>query len=90
LQKTHNYFRKGQAFCYGSSPQMDKWLDDARSTLNVETRKKLYYQAGKYINDQALAASFWAQHAILGINKRVIYDAPPDEFLRTFEAKLKE
>jgi len=86
----YNYFRKGQAFCYGSSPEMDKWLDDARATLNVEQRKKLYYNAGKYINDQALAVSLWAQHAILGINKRVIYEAPPDEFLRTFEAKLKE
>jgi len=86
----YNYFRKGQAFCYGSSPDMDKWLDGARSTMNTELRKKLYYQSGKYINDQALAASFWAQHAILGINKRVIYEAPPDEFLRTFEAKIKE
>jgi peptide/nickel transport system substrate-binding protein len=86
----YNYFRKGEAFCYGSSPQMDKWLDDARSTMNIESRKNLYYQAGKYINAQALAVSLWAQHAILGINKRVIYEAPPDEFLRTFEAKLKD
>ena len=86
----YNYFRKGQAFCYGSSPEMDKWLDDARATMNMEQRKKLYYSAGKYINDQALAAPFWAQNSILGINKRVIYEAPPDEFLRTFEAKLKE
>jgi ABC-type transport system substrate-binding protein len=69
---------------------MDNWLDQARSTMNVEMRNKLYYQAGKYINDQALAVSFWAQNAILGINKRVIYEAPADEFLRTFEAKLKE
>jgi hypothetical protein len=53
-------------------------------------RKKLYYNAGKFINDQALAVSFYAQYTILGINKRVIYEAPPDEFLRTFEAKLKE
>jgi len=86
----YNYFRSGQAFCYGSSPEMDKWLDQARSTMDTELRKKLYYQVGKYINDQALAVSFWAQHAILGINKRVIYEAPPDEFLRTFEAKLKD
>jgi peptide/nickel transport system substrate-binding protein len=86
----YNYFRKGQAFCYGSSPEMDRWLDDARATLNTEQRKKLYYNAGKYINDQALAVSLWAQYSILGINKRVIYEAPPDEFLRTFEAKLKE
>ena len=86
----YSYFRKGQAFCYGSSPEMDKWLDQARSTMNPEARKKLYYQAGKYINDQALAVSFWSQYTILGINKRVIYEAPPDEFLRTFEAKLKE
>ncbi len=69
---------------------MDKWLDQARSTMNPELRKKLYFQAGKYINDHALAVSFWSQYTILGINKRVIYDAPPDEFLRTFEAKLKE
>jgi ABC-type transport system substrate-binding protein len=86
----YNYFRKGEAFCYGSSPEMDKWLDQARSTMNSEARKKLYYRAGKYINDQALAVSFWSQYTILGINKRVDYEAPPDEFLRTFEAKLKE
>lgn len=86
----YNYFRNGQAFCYGSSPEMDIMLDEARSTLDQNLRKKLYYQVGKYINDNALAVSFYAQHAILGINKRVIYEAPPDEFLRTFEAKLKE
>ncbi len=86
----YSFFRKDQPRCYGSSPQMDKWLDDARSTLNTELRKKLYYNVGKYINDQALAVPFWSQYVILGINKRVIYEAPPDEFLRTFEAKLKE
>jgi len=86
----YNYFRSGQAFCYGSSPEMDKWLDQGRATMNTEERKKIYFQVGKYINDQALATSFYAQYAILGINKRVIYEAPPDEFLRIFEAKLKE
>jgi peptide/nickel transport system substrate-binding protein len=86
----YSYFRSGAAYCYGSSPEMDKWLDEARSTMNTELRKKLYYNAGKYINDHALAVSLWAQYSILGINKRVIYEAPPDEFLRTFEAKLKE
>lgn len=86
----YNYFRNGQAFCYGSSPEMDKWLDQARATMDTELRKKLYYNAGKYINDQALAVPFYAQYTILGVNKRVIYEAPPDEFLRTFEAKLKE
>ena len=69
---------------------MDKWLDQARSIMNPEERKKLYYNAGKYINDQALAGSFYAQYTILGLNKRVIYDAPPDEFLRTFEAGLRD
>ncbi len=86
----YSYFRNGAAYCYGSSPEMDKWLDDARTTMNAELRKKLYYNAGKYINDHALAVSLYAQYTILGINKRVIYDAPPDEFLRTFEAKLKD
>ncbi len=84
------YFRKGQPFCYGSSPEMTKWLDQARGTLNVDARKKLYHNVGSYINDQALAVPFWSQYVILGINKRVIYEAPPDEFLRTFEAKLKD
>ena len=86
----YSYFRSGRAYCYGSSPEMDKWLDDARETMDVELRKKLYYNAGKYINDQALAVSLYAQYSILGINKRVEYEAPPDEFLRTFETKLKE
>lgn len=84
------YFRKGQHYCYGSSPEMDQWLDQGRTTMNQDQRKKLYYQAGKYINDHALAVSLYAQYAILGINKRVVYEAPPDEFLRTFEAKLKD
>jgi peptide/nickel transport system substrate-binding protein len=86
----YSYFRSGAAYCYGSSPEMDKWLDQARSIMNPEQRKKLYYNAGKYINDHALAVSFYSQFAILGINKRVDYEAPPDEFLRTFEARLKE
>ena len=86
----YSYFRNGQAYCYGSSPDMDKWLDGARTTMNPEARKKFYYDSGKYINDNALAVSLYAQYTILGLNKRVIYEAPPDEFLRTFEAKLKD
>ena len=86
----YTYFRSGAPMTYGSSPEMDKWLDQARSIMNPEQRKKLYYNAGKYINDNALAVSFYAQYTILGLNKRVIYEAPPDEFLRTFEAKLKD
>ena len=86
----YSYFRSGAAYCYGSSPEMDKWLDQARAIMNPEQRKKLYFNAGKYINAHALAVSFYSQFAILGITKRVDYEAPPDEFLRTFEAKLKE
>ena len=71
----YSYFRSGAAYCYGSSPEMDKWLDDARTTMNSDLRKKDYYNAGKYINDHALAVSFYAQYTILGINKRVIYEA---------------
>ncbi len=86
----YTYFRSGAPNTYGSSPEMDEWLDQARSIMNPEQRKKLYYNVGKYINDHALAVSLYAQYIILGLNKRVIYEAPPDEFLRTFEAQLKE
>jgi peptide/nickel transport system substrate-binding protein len=84
------HFRSGGPYPYATSPEMDRWIDQARSTMNPETRKKLYRDVGKFINDQALVVSLYAQYTILGLNQRVIYEAPPDEFLRTFEARLKE
>jgi peptide/nickel transport system substrate-binding protein len=84
------HFRGGGPYTYASSPEMDKWLDQARSTLDRSLRKQLYLRAGKYISDQALTVPLYAQNSILGLNKRVIYEAPPDEFLRTFDAALKD
>jgi len=84
------HFRSGGPYPYATSPEMDRWIDQARTTVNPEARKKLYYNVGKTINEQALVVSLYAQYTILGLNKRVTYEAPPDEFLRIFDAKLKE
>jgi peptide/nickel transport system substrate-binding protein len=84
------HFRSGGPYPYATSPEMDKWIDQARNTMNPETRKKLYHDVGKAINDQALVVSLYAQYTILGLGQRVIYEAPPDEFLRTFDARWKE
>jgi len=83
------YFRSGNPYVYATFPELDAWIDQARTILDSNTRKALYFKVGKFINDQALIVPLYAQYSILGLSNRVIYEAPRDEFLRPYETKLK-
>jgi peptide/nickel transport system substrate-binding protein len=50
----YSYFRTGGGWNEGglSIPELDRLLDDGRSTVDLERRKKLYAQAQQVIHDQ--------------------------------------
>jgi peptide/nickel transport system substrate-binding protein len=65
---------------YAYTPELNKMLEDARKTLDTEKRKKLYFDAQKYIVDQAFWIPLYARYTIEGVNKKLNYQPAGDEY----------
>jgi ABC-type transport system substrate-binding protein len=68
---------------------LDKLIDEGRSTLNKEQRKRTYSQIQKMIREEAPAVFLFTQYDTLAISKRVEYAARGDEWLWLFDARPK-
>ena len=68
---------------------LDRFIDDARSTLDQPRRKRIYSHIQAIIQDEAPAIFLWTQHDTLGISRKVDYQARGDEWLWLFDAKPK-
>ncbi|RMF85972.1 MAG: ABC transporter substrate-binding protein, partial [Nitrospinota bacterium] len=79
-----------EPFSYVKDPDLDRWLKQARETIDRERRKQLYSQVQRRIIEQTYWIPMYAQYAILGISNRINYEATGDEIIKVFEATWKE
>lgn len=84
------FFRTGQPQAYNTSPELDKLLDDGRTTIDPEKRKAIYSALQKVIVEQAYWVSLYGQYAIEGVNRKLEYEASSDELMHVFSATWKE
>ncbi|MBI2304588.1 MAG: hypothetical protein HYU86_07580 [Chloroflexi bacterium] len=68
-------------YMYLTDPILDKFLDQARATMNPEERKKVYAQALKIINEEAYAIFLWDMPYSIVYNKKKIKKLHPRAFL---------
>ena len=68
---------------------LDKLIDEGRSTLNRDARKRTYTQIQRMIREEAPSIFLFTQYDTLAINKRVEYAARGDEWLWLFDARPK-
>jgi len=61
----------GMNFMSYKNPEVDKLLEKARSSLDRDERKKLYFEIQKKIVADAPYVWLWNQEAAVGVNKRV-------------------
>jgi peptide/nickel transport system substrate-binding protein len=68
---------------------LDKLIDEGRSTLNRDARKRTYAQIQRMIREEAPSIFLFTQYDTLAISKRVEYAARGDEWLWLFDARPK-
>jgi peptide/nickel transport system substrate-binding protein len=74
---------------YARVEGLDKLIDEGRSTVDQARRKRSYAQAQRLIKEDAPSIFLWTQYDMLGISKKVTYQARGDEWLWLFDAKPK-
>jgi peptide/nickel transport system substrate-binding protein len=70
-------------------PGLDGLIDEARSTVDQTRRKRSYSQIQRLIREEAPSIFLFTQHDILGVSKKVEYQARGDEWLWLFDARPK-
>lgn len=75
---------------YTRVPGLDDLIDAGRSTLDKERRLAAYTKVQTLLKDEAPSIFLFAQHDMLGVNKRVDYAARGDEWIWLYDAKLRK
>jgi peptide/nickel transport system substrate-binding protein len=74
---------------YARVEGLDKLIDEGRSTVDQAKRKRTYAQIQRMIREEAPSIYLWTQYDMLGISRKVAYQARGDEWLWLFDAKPK-
>ncbi|RMF93939.1 MAG: hypothetical protein D6736_00925 [Nitrospinota bacterium] len=85
----YDWFHSTASNTYNTDPQMDKWLDEARSTLDAQKRKELYGKLIRFILDKAYWFPIYERYAINGVNSELNYETESDEIVRIYNASWK-
>ena len=86
----HPLFHRSEPFTYCTDPQLEALLERGRSSLDQELRRQSLLQAQRTIMNQAYWVPLYSQYEILGISKRLNYQAAGDEIIRVFDATWRE
>jgi peptide/nickel transport system substrate-binding protein len=83
------WFLSREGKCYNPDPDLDKWLMEARFSLDEKKRKELYSKAQHKIIEQAYWMPFHLVFPIHGARSNLDVAVSPDEMLRLQYADWK-
>jgi peptide/nickel transport system substrate-binding protein len=86
----HPLFHRSEPFTYCTDPQLEALLENARSCLDQDLRQQLLLQAQRIILHHAYWVPLYSQYEILGISKRLNYQAAGDEIIRVFDVTWRD
>jgi peptide/nickel transport system substrate-binding protein len=86
----HPLFHRSEPFTYCTDAQLEGLLDKGRSSLEQGQRKQALLQAQRAIVDRAYWVPLYGQYEILGLSKRLNYQAAGDEIIRVFDVTWRE
>ena len=75
---------------YARVPGLDQLIDEGRSSVDKEKRLATYTKLQRLIKEEAPSIFLYHQYDMLGINKRIVYDARGDEWIWVYDAKLRK
>jgi peptide/nickel transport system substrate-binding protein len=73
-------------FSYYENPELDRLLLEARSTLDEETRKRLYSRAQQIIRDEAPVIFMWGLHQLWAVSTAINWLPDADEIDKFYTA----
>lgn len=77
------FFMKPEGpFVYNTDEELNRWLHEARETIDPEKRKELYHKSQQRIMDKAFIIPFFSEQVINGANKHFHYEVGADEVAR--------
>ncbi|HSF31668.1 MAG TPA: ABC transporter substrate-binding protein [Candidatus Tectomicrobia bacterium] len=86
----HPLFHRSEPFAYCTDAQLEALLEKGRSSLDQDLRRQLLRQAQQAIIEQAYWVPLYGQYEILGVSKRLNYQAAGDEIIRVFDVTWRE
>jgi peptide/nickel transport system substrate-binding protein len=75
---------------YARVPGLDQMIEEARATVDPEKRLSTYAKIQRLIREEAPSIFLYHQYDMLGISKRVEYEARGDEWIWVYNAKLRQ
>jgi peptide/nickel transport system substrate-binding protein len=69
---------------------LDQLIDEARSMVDKDKRLATYAKIQRLIKEEAPSIFLWHQYDMLGIHKRIAYEARGDEWIWIYDAKLRK
>ncbi|MGE5585628.1 MAG: ABC transporter substrate-binding protein [Bacillota bacterium] len=84
------YFQTGGSVrCNYSNPQVDRLLNLQRETMNEDKREEIIRDAVRIIHDDAAMVFLFTYDDIYALDKRVVWNPRPDEYVFVFEAEVR-
>jgi peptide/nickel transport system substrate-binding protein len=82
-------FHSTEAFSWVRDPQLDRWLDMGRNTVDPKNRMEVYSQVQRYVADNYLVFPMYAQTSVMAVSNRINYKAASDETIALWRATWK-
>lgn len=82
-------FHSSEAFAYVRDPQLDRWLDMGRNTVDPKKRMEVYSQVQRYVAEHSLVLPMYAQTSVMAVSNRINYKAASDETIALWRATWK-
>jgi len=85
------YFIKDSAFCYYADPEIEKWIIEARYSMEDKIRKELYSRISKKIFEEAPFVFLYQQQDHWGVSKKVKdFQARGDELFYLYRVSVEK
>ncbi len=78
----YTWFHSSDTNSYAHDPEIDKMLDDARTTTDEKRRLELYSKVQRWVVDNVMMIPHHARYEIYGVNAKLNYKANGDEVPR--------
>jgi peptide/nickel transport system substrate-binding protein len=75
---------------YTRVPGLDELIDAGRATVDKTARLATYAKIQRLLKEEAPSIFLYHQHDMLGLNKRIVYEARGDEWVWIYDAKLRK
>lgn len=75
---------------YARVPGLDQLIDEGRSSVDKEKRLATYAKLQRLIREEAPSIFLYHQYDMLGVSKRIEYEARGDEWIWVYNARLRK